>query len=66
MDRVCSLTLPGAEAMAPLVEQHRDIAAAIDARDADRAEAATRHHLTEILRALPRIEAENPELFDQA
>lgn len=65
MDRICTLTLPGAEAMLPLVDQHRAIMAAIDARDPDAAERAMRHHLTEILRALPRIEAEHPELFDE-
>ncbi|MDR6293398.1 MULTISPECIES: GntR family transcriptional regulator [Inquilinus] len=64
MDRICTLTLPGGDAMAPLVAQHRDIMAAVDARDADGAERAMRHHLTEILRALPRIEADHPELFD--
>ncbi len=64
MDRVCQLTLPGPGAMLPLVGQHRAIVAAIDAKDADAAEAAMRHHLTEILRALPKVEAENPDLFE--
>ena len=57
MDRVCQLTLPGPDAMLPLVEQHRAIMAAIDAHDADGAAAAMHRHLTEILRALPRVEA---------
>ncbi len=64
MDRVCQLTLPGAEAMLPLIDQHRAIVAAIDARDEEAAAAAMLRHLTEILRALPRIEAEHPELFE--
>lgn len=64
MDRICALTLPGAETMAPLIAQHRAIMAAIDAGDADAAEQATRHHLTEILRALPGIEADHPDLFE--
>jgi DNA-binding GntR family transcriptional regulator len=64
MDRVCLLTLPGSAAMLPLVEHHREIIAAVDAQDADRAEAAMRHHLSAILRALPRVEAEHPELFE--
>jgi DNA-binding GntR family transcriptional regulator len=63
MDRVCQLTLPGTEAMLPLIEQHRTIIAAVDACDEDAAADAMRQHLTEILRALPRIEAEHPELF---
>jgi DNA-binding GntR family transcriptional regulator len=64
MDRVCQLTLPGAAAMRPLVDQHRAIMAAIDRRNAAAAEQAMRHHLTEILRALPRLEAEHAELFE--
>lgn len=64
MDRVCQLTLPGTEAMLPLIDQHRAIVAAIDARDEEAAAAAMLRHLTEILRALPRIEAEHPELFE--
>ena len=64
MDRVCLLSLPGSEAMLPLVEQHREIVAAIDAQDPERAEEAMRHHLSAILRALPRVEAEHPDLFE--
>jgi GntR family transcriptional regulator, rspAB operon transcriptional repressor len=64
MDRVCVLTLPGSDAMLPLVEQHRAIIAAVDAQDAGRAEQAMRHHLSAILRALPRVEADHPELFE--
>ncbi|WP_173043030.1 GntR family transcriptional regulator [Bosea sp. ANAM02] len=64
MDRVCQLTLPGPDAMLPLVQQHRSIMVAIDARDSGRAETAMRHHLTEILRALPRTEASFPDLFE--
>jgi GntR family transcriptional regulator, rspAB operon transcriptional repressor len=63
MDRVCQLTLPNPEAMLPLIDQHRAIVAAIDARDEDTAAEAMRHHLTEILRTLPRVEAEHPDLF---
>ncbi|WP_134496658.1 GntR family transcriptional regulator [Microvirga pakistanensis] len=63
MDRVCQLTLPGPEAMLPLVDQHRAIVTAIDACDENAAAEAMLRHLTEILRALPRVEAEHPELF---
>jgi GntR family transcriptional regulator, rspAB operon transcriptional repressor len=63
MDRVCQLTLPGPEAMLPLIDQHRAIMAAIDVRDEEAAAEAMRRHLTEILRALPRVEIEHPELF---
>jgi len=50
--------------MLPLVQQHRDIVRAIDAQDADGAEQALRHHLSAILRVLPRVEAEHPEFFE--
>ncbi|MBN9063339.1 MAG: GntR family transcriptional regulator [Rhizobiales bacterium 65-9] len=64
MDRVCHLTLTDAQAMEGLIAQHEAIIAAIDARDADAAEAAMRHHLTEIQRALPRALAEHADLFE--
>ena len=64
MDRLCKLTLSGAGAMLRLVDQHRAIAAAIDANDADEAEQQMREHLTEILRALPRVEAEYADFFE--
>lgn len=64
MDRVCHLTIPDAASMQPLVDQHRAIIDGIDAGNPDAAEAAMRHHLTEILRALPKAEAANPDLFE--
>lgn len=63
MDRICQLTLSGSAAMLPLVDQHRAIMAAIDARDAEAAAEAMQHHLTEILRALSRLETDHAELF---
>lgn len=62
MDRACHLTLAGS--MTPLVDQHRAIVTAVDAGDPDAAAAAMHAHLSEILRALPRIEAEHPDLFE--
>lgn len=62
MDRACHLTLPGS--MMPLVDQHRAIITAIDARDPAGAAEAMRVHLCEILRTLPKAEAEHPELFE--
>lgn len=64
MDRACHLTLPGTDAMLPLVEQHRAIMAAVDAGDGDGAAAAMARHLSEILRALPKVQAEHPDLFE--
>jgi DNA-binding GntR family transcriptional regulator len=63
MDRLCQLTLFNAPTMLMLVGQHRAIMAAIDSANADGAAVAMRQHLTEILRAMPRVEAEHPDLF---
>ncbi|WP_248312085.1 GntR family transcriptional regulator [Bosea sp. BK604] len=64
MDRLCQLTIADRTAMLPLIEQHHAIMTAIDARDAEAAAAEIRKHLTEILRTLPRIEAEHADLFE--
>lgn len=64
MDRVCHLTLMDRKAMQSLIAQHEEILGAIDACDAERADAAMRHHLTEILRSLPRVLAERADLFE--
>jgi DNA-binding GntR family transcriptional regulator len=64
MDRVCHLTLQDTASMLNLIAQHETIVAAVDAGDADAADAAMRHHLTEILRCLPRVLADRPELFE--
>jgi DNA-binding GntR family transcriptional regulator len=63
MDRAWWLSAPDAAALQQLVAQHRAIVEAIDARDADSAERAVRHHLADILKALPRLEAEHRHLF---
>jgi DNA-binding FadR family transcriptional regulator len=63
MDRVCQLTIPGTDAMSPLIVQHKAIVAAIDTHGSKAAAFAMTKHLTEILRALPIIEAKHPELL---
>lgn len=63
IDRVCHLTLPLPETLPHLVQQHRAVIAAIDARDPDAAEAAMRAHLSEILQALPEVEKTYAYLF---
>jgi DNA-binding GntR family transcriptional regulator len=64
MDRVCSLTLKSAASMAPLIEEHRAILAAVDAHDSAAAEQAMSLHLHGILASLPEIEAAFPEFFE--
>lgn len=63
LERVCHLTLPSASSLGVLLGQHREILAAIDARDPDAAEAALRRHLSEILAALPEVAARHAALF---
>ncbi|TCR64862.1 GntR family transcriptional regulator [Bosea sp. BK604] len=63
-DRVRYLSLPGASPLPLLIAQHIAIVDAIEARDADGAEAQMRKHLREILNALPRIAHDHPELFE--
>lgn len=62
-DRVRFLSLPGASPMPMLIEQHRTIAAALESGDPDRAENAMKVHLREILKALPRLTEQFPDLF---
>jgi DNA-binding GntR family transcriptional regulator len=63
-DRVRYLSLPGTSPIPLLISQHVAIVDAIEARDADGAEAQMRKHLREILNALPRIAHDHPELFE--
>jgi DNA-binding GntR family transcriptional regulator len=64
MDRVCHLTLLDQKTVLGLIDQHETILAAIDAQDADAADKAIRHHLTEILRSLPKVLADRADLFE--
>ncbi|WP_245396370.1 GntR family transcriptional regulator [Jiella sonneratiae] len=64
MDRVRYLSLPEASPMTLLIDQHRDILAAIRRGDADEAAAAVRVHLREILLSLPRLAKAFPDLFE--
>ena len=65
MDRVRYLSLPDASPINVLIDQHRDILNAIEARDAEAAAAAVRVHLREILLALPQLAARYPDLFEE-
>lgn len=65
MDRVCNLQLRKSAAMQVLMEQHRDVIQAIDARNAEDAARFMRAHLQGILSELPQIEADNAGLFQQ-
>ena len=51
------------KALQPLVDQHEAVVDAIEQRDSDKAEAAIRFHLREVLRDLPVLVAQQPEIF---
>jgi GntR family transcriptional regulator, rspAB operon transcriptional repressor len=64
MDRVRFLDMGGAIPMKTVIAQHEVIVDAVRAADPDAAEAAMREHLSEILRSLPKIAADHPDLFE--
>lgn len=63
MDRVRFLSIPLATPVETLIAQHDAIAEAIIAGDAGAGETAMRVHLREILKSLPKLAAEHPDLF---
>jgi DNA-binding GntR family transcriptional regulator len=63
MDRVRYLSIPLATPVETLITQHEAILKAVEEHVPDRAEAAMREHLSEILNSLPKIAAANPDLF---
>ena len=64
IDRVCNLQLRKLDSMAGLLEEHRAIIKAIDSRDPELAVQCMQSHLNGILSDLPKIEADNRELFE--
>jgi DNA-binding GntR family transcriptional regulator len=65
MDRVRYLSVPLATPVERLIAQHQDVLDSIAARDADRAEAAMRRHLREILTSLPELADRFPDFFER-
>jgi len=65
MDRVRYLSLPNATPVVRLIAQHEAIVNEIEARSPDRAEAAMRQHVREILTSLPELAQRFPDFFDQ-
>lgn len=64
LDRIRALQVPEPGKLARVVEEHELIIEALAARDADRAEKVLRVHVTNVLSALERLMAEQPDLFD--
>ncbi len=63
MDRVRYLSLPTASPFFLLIGQHERIVDAIEAQDTQKAEAALRQHLSEILKVLEKFKTEMPQIF---
>jgi DNA-binding GntR family transcriptional regulator len=64
LNRVRRLSLAAAGYLPEMIEEHREVVAAVAAHDPDRAELALRYHLRQVLRELPRIRAERPDFFE--
>jgi GntR family transcriptional regulator, rspAB operon transcriptional repressor len=63
MDRVRFLSLPNKSHLLLLTEQHAEIFHAVEAKDPDRAEAAMRHHLKEVLQTIHALADEMPSIL---
>ncbi|MFH8135040.1 GntR family transcriptional regulator [Pantoea osteomyelitidis] len=64
MDRVRFLTLSEVSPPESLIEQHEEIYSALEAHDADAAEAAMRRHLQEMIFSITPIAERNSEWFE--
>jgi DNA-binding GntR family transcriptional regulator len=64
LDRVRRLSIPDPGYLREMVADHRTVVAAVEARDADGAERALRHHLQMVLSAVPHLREVHPSYFD--
>jgi DNA-binding GntR family transcriptional regulator len=65
LNRVRRLSIPVSTYLEDMIAQHRQVLAAVAAHDADRAEQELRHHLRDVLQAVPAIRAQHPDFFDE-
>lgn len=63
MDRVRYLSLPDATPLETIIGQHEAIVEAVEHASPEAAEAAMRHHLSEILISLPKLSVQRSEFF---
>ncbi|WP_137136754.1 GntR family transcriptional regulator [Rhizobium sp. FKY42] len=64
IDRACCLSLGKEETLRKLLQEHKAIVAALDARNVEAAEAAMKNHLSELLQDLPALEGAHPDIFE--
>lgn len=65
LDRVRRLSMPDPGYLDEMLAEHREVVAALADRDADRAEAALRHHLRMVLSHVPQIQSAHPDYFEE-
>jgi DNA-binding GntR family transcriptional regulator len=66
LDRVRRLSLPAPGYRRQMIDEHREVLAAVAAHDAEGAERALRHHLRMVLSHVPDIQRAHPEFFEEA
>jgi GntR family transcriptional regulator, rspAB operon transcriptional repressor len=66
LDRVRRLSLPAPGYRRQMIDEHREVLAAVAANDAEGAERALRHHLRMVLSHVPDIQRAHPEFFEEA
>jgi GntR family transcriptional regulator, rspAB operon transcriptional repressor len=66
LNRVRRLSLAATGYLPEMIEEHREVVAALADHDPERAEVALRYHIRQVLREVPRIRAEHPHFFVDA
>jgi GntR family transcriptional regulator, rspAB operon transcriptional repressor len=66
LNRVRRLSLVVPSYLPAMIDEHRQVVAAVAAHDPDAAELALRYHLRQVLRELPTIRVEHPDFFEAA
>ena len=64
LNRVRRLSLVVPSYLPAMIDEHRQVVAAVAEHDPDAAELALRHHLRQVLRELPTIRSEHPDFFE--
>ena len=65
LNRVRRLSMPLDAYLSEMYDQHRQVVSAVADNDPDGAETMLRHHLRDVLHAVPRIRAEHPGFFEE-
>ncbi|MGH2802537.1 MAG: GntR family transcriptional regulator, partial [Thermoleophilaceae bacterium] len=65
LNRVRRLSLGAPDYLSEMIDEHRQVVAAVAQHEPDTAELALRYHLRQVLREVPRIRRERPELFEE-